>query len=231
MIKYLLIIIVLIGMGVIFYPLVNANSMNRDMSMLSQEYIVRSASELNIPNVVTGIVVTFRGLDTLGEVTVLFLATAGVGFLLKKKEIRDCCKRDGSEIIKTASSMLTPIIILFGIYIFIHGHLTPGGGFQGGVVIASAFLLLIMAFAGFKMSHLLIHLTESLSGFTYVLIGTVGLVLFGINHFLNPLWLQPGTWGNLISGSAIPIIYSLIGIKVGAEMSSLLDSLKMEEDE
>ncbi len=229
MIRYILIILVLIGFGLIFYPLATAN--NSEMSMLSQEYVVKSASDLNIPNVVTAIVVTFRGLDTLGEVTVLFLATAGVGFLLKKKEKKDCMKRDGSEIIKTASGILTPTIILFGIYIFAHGHLTPGGGFQGGVVIASAFLLLIMAFANFKMSHLLIHITESLSGLTYVLIGIAGIALLGVNHFLDPLWLKPGTWGDLISGSAIPIIYSLIGIKVGAEMSSLLDSLKMEVDE
>ena len=226
MIKNLLIIIALVGMVFITIPLVKEYQTPKVISGVAQDYVELSASKLNIPNTITAIVVTFRGLDTLGEVTVLFLATAGVGFLLKSKNTKKTKKRAGSEILKTGSAILTPMILVLGVYIFTHGHLTPGGGFQGGVVIASAFLLQIMAHEDFKFSHHLIHFTESISGFSYVMIGLAGLVILGFNHFLDPRWLELGKWGSLFSAGAVPIIYSLVGIKVGAEMSSLLNSLK-----
>jgi multicomponent Na+:H+ antiporter subunit B len=228
MIKYFLTFFVLAGLIWLAVPLIQEFTTPEGLNTISSDYVMLSTEKLNIPNTVTAIVVTFRGLDTLGEVTVLFLATAGVGFFLKRKDSEKDKKRTGSEILKTGANILTPMIILLGVYIFVHGHLTPGGGFQGGVVIASAFLLLTLAYEDFKFSHFLIHLTESISGFTYVLIGIAGLIILGYNHFLDPRWLQPGGWGKLFSAGAVPIIYSLIGIKVGAEMSSLLDSLRDE---
>ncbi|MBN2830131.1 MAG: Na(+)/H(+) antiporter subunit B [Candidatus Cloacimonetes bacterium] len=228
MIKYLLTFLVLAGLIWLSVPLITEFTTSEGLNNISSEYVQLSAEKLNIPNTVTAIVVTFRGLDTLGEVTVLFLATAGVGFFLKRKDSEKQKKRPGSEILKTGSGILTPMIIVLGVYIFVHGHLTPGGGFQGGVVIASAFLLLILAYENFKFSHLLIHISESISGFTYVLIGLAGLAILGFNHFLDPRWLGLGEWGKLFSAGAVPIIYSLIGIKVGAEMSSLLDSMRDE---
>jgi multicomponent Na+:H+ antiporter subunit B len=117
---------------------------------------------------------------------------------------------------------------MFGVYIFIHGHLTPGGGFQGGVVIASGFLLLLMADTGFRFSHQVIEWLEAISGMSYVIMGLAGLMLLGANHFLDPRWLEAGRWGKLFSSGAVPIIYSLIGLKVGAEMSGLLDSMQTD---
>jgi len=226
MIKYLLIVLVLIGMVWLFLPLATEFFTPNQSNNLAASYVYSSAADLNMPNAVTAVVVTYRGLDTLGEVTVLFLATAGVGFFLKRKDHFTGKRRAGSEILKTGSSMLAPLIILFGIYIFTHGHLTPGGGFPGGVVMASAFLLLLMANEQFGFSHGVINLTESVSGIGYVLIGLTGLLLLGLNHFLDPRWLNLGQWGKLFSTGAVPLIYSFIGLKVGAEMSSLLDSLQ-----
>ncbi len=226
MIKYLLIAIALVGMAWLFFPLIADFQTASELNSLATEYVNGSMTDLNMPNVVTSVVVTYRGLDTLGEVTVLFLATAGIGFLLRRKGHPTGKRRPGSELLKIGSAFLTPLIVLFGVYIFTHGHLTPGGGFQGGVVIASGILLLTMANIDFKFSHTLIHWAESLSGFTYVMIGLLGLVLLGANAFLDPRILPGGQWLSLFSAGAVPVIYSFVGLKVGSELSSVIDSLQ-----
>jgi multicomponent Na+:H+ antiporter subunit B len=226
MIKYLLIFLALIGLAVMFIPVVMEFSTQTTLNPLASEYVNGSVNELKMPNTVTAVVVTYRGLDTLGEVTVLFLATAGVGFLLRRKGDLLPKRRKGSEILTTGASFLSPLIIMFGVYIFTHGHLSPGGGFQGGVVIASGILLLVMANTDFHFSHNLIHFSESLSGFAYVLLGLTGLVLLGANSFLDPSYLPGGQWLRLFSAGAVPVIYSFIGLKVGSELSSVIDSLQ-----
>lgn len=231
MIKYLLIFLSVTGMAWLLYPLAAEYFMPDKLNDLATEYVLGSARDLNMPNTVTAVVVTYRGLDTLGEVTVLFLATAGVGFFLKRKKHIATERRAGSEILKTGSVILAPFIILLGVYIFVHGHLTPGGGFQGGVVVASAFLLLLMAYEHFSFSHNAINIVESISGIGYVLIGLTGLLLLGIHHFLDPRWMNSGVWNKVFSTGAVPLIYSLIGLKVGSEMSSMLDSLQSDGGE
>ena len=72
------------------------------------------------------------------------------------------------ELLTTGARILVPMILLFGAYVFINGHLTPGGGFQGGAVLASGAILLLLADPGRRFSHGLISSVESSSGVTYV---------------------------------------------------------------
>lgn len=116
--------------------------------------------------------------------------------------------------------------MLLGVYIFTHGHLSPGGGFQGGVVIASGFLLLILSDLDFKIGHLILNLVEAVSGLTYVLLGLLGLIL--TLGFLNPSLLPLGKYGTLFSAGAIPLIYSIIGFKVGAELTNIIDTMRSD---
>lgn len=225
MIKKILIILAVLGVAWVFYPYLKEFRVPEGLNPLARDYIQGSVNDLNMPNVVTSVVVTYRGLDTLGEVTVLFLATAGVGFLLKRKGQAGGQKRRATEILRTGADLLVPLTVMFGVYIFIHGHLTPGGGFQGGVVIASAMLLLSLAFTEFEFAHTLIHWLESLSGLAYVGLGLAGLLLLGADSFLDPRYLPLGNWLHLFSAGAVPLIYSCIGIKVGSELSSVIDSL------
>lgn len=226
MIKYLLIIVAVIGMAFMFYPLVEEYSVATGLNDLANTYVYGSVKDLNMPNTVTAVVVTYRGLDTLGEVTVLFLATAGVGFLLRRKRKSSEVRKPGSEILQTGASFMSPLIILLGVYIFSHGHLSPGGGFQGGVVIASGILLLVLARVDFKFSHGIIHFSESLSGVGYVIMGVLGLLLLGVSSFLDPRYLPMGEYLYLFSSGAVPVIYSFIGLKVGSELSSVIDSMQ-----
>ena len=177
-------------------------------------------------------VVSYRGLDTLGEVTVLFLATAAVGLILarrKEEEGRPSSEspRAGSEFLQTGTRFLWPMILVLGLYVVVHGHLSPGGGFQGGVILATAFLLYMLAFPGSQLPDGLRHALESLSGLAYVGVALVGLILAG--HFLDTRFLPAGTLGRLLSAGAIPLISVAIGLKVGAEMVTILGSLRKED--
>ncbi|MCD6589390.1 MAG: hypothetical protein J7K88_12650 [Candidatus Fermentibacteraceae bacterium] len=219
MIKYLAVIVSVVGLGMIFLPIVTGFHEAEQLSPLAAQYVEGSINDLETQNVVTSVIVTYRGLDTLGEVTVLFLATVGVGLLLKDG-VKNRLTMPFSEMLETTSSVLVAMIMVLGIYIFTHGHLTPGGGFQGGVVIASGFLLLLLTSSETKINHLTLHLVESLSGAAYVGIGVAGIVL--TIGFLSPEVLPLGEFGRLLSAGAIPVIYSLIGLKVGSELTSIL---------
>jgi len=232
MIARVLSILAILGLAFAMVPLAVDVAPQSDLSPLSQTYVEQSAGTLGAQNVVTAIVVTFRGLDTLGEVTVLFIATAGVGFLLRmredhrEKEETDRGGRAGStgEILATGSRFLLPLLFLFGVYIFLHGHLTPGGGFQGGVVLASGVLLLILGSTTTRIGHTMLSVIESLSGVFYVAAGLAGIFL--ASGFLDTTFLPSGTFGSLVSAGAIPVIYTFVGLKVGAELSGILENLR-----
>ena len=172
-------------------------------------------------------VLNYRGFDTLGEVTVLFLAAIGLVAVLatlKKKEKRKI--EPSSLILRTGCRFLFPLILLFGAYIFIHGHLTPGGGFQGGAIIASAFILVYLGCRGRRISKTWSSITESLGGLIFVIIGLVGLAVGG--HYFLSNFLPKGELNTLFSAGIIPIIYIAIGFKVGSELAGVIDNL-MEE--
>ena len=224
-------------------PLLRQVTPFETLSPVAETYAAEGPEALGAANLVTSVIVTYRGLDTLGEVTVLFIATAGVGFLLRREEEGERnpadatehpeetaleAPRECSEILCTGSRFLVPLLLLFGAYIFLHGHLTPGGGFQGGVVLASAMLLLMLSRSSFSLNHTVVRILETVSGFSYVMIGVLGLVLAA--GFLDNRLLPLGEFGSLLSAGAIPVIYSLIGLKVGTELSNILDTLKGGEE-
>lgn len=175
---------------------------------------------------------TYRGLDTLGEVTVLFLTAAIVGLVLTmarpERAATGSGLRPSGELLTTGTRMLVPVILLFGTYVFVNGHLTPGGGFQGGAILASGILLMLLADPARRFSHRVIARIESVSGLSYIVLGLLGLAFAG--GFLDNRILPLGSLGDVFSGGAIPLIYTLIGLKVGAEFSSILESFEETED-
>ena len=202
------------------------------MNLTGRYYAEHTAQDLGAANIVTAIIVTYRGLDTLGEVTVLFLTAAIVGMLLstgagKGKSLQRKLSQSG-ELLTTGSHLLVPLILLLGAYVFINGHLTPGGGFQGGAIIASAILLILLTDPLYRFSHQLISIVESISGLIFLALGVLGIFFAG--GFLDNRILPVGELGSLFSAGAIPIIYSLVGLKVGAEFSSMLVNFSETED-
>ncbi len=179
-------------------------------------------------NAVTSVVTYFRGLDTLGEVTILFLSIFGIGIGIERTQPMNTILAYDNTLLKIGTHVLFPLMILFGAYIVVHGHLSPGGGFQGGVIIASAFLLKFLAYGdAYSLHHKALALFEALSGAGLVLAGILSVLAGGL--FLgNPLPL--GVMGRLFSAGILPIIYLFVGLKVAAEITVLAEYFLRTQD-
>jgi len=231
MIKRAIVLLFLLALGSLFAQLLGEYSPDVTLNETARYYAERTAEELGAANVVTAIVVTYRGLDTLGEVTVLFLASTIVGLVLaagRGHAGRPGVRVPAGELLTTGSRFLMPLVMLLGVYVFVNGHLTPGGGFQGGAIVASGALLALLANPAKHFSHAVISVVESIAGVAYVLVGVLGMVWAG--GFLDNRFLPLGEFGALASAGAIPVIYTLIGLKVGAELSSMLANLSETEE-
>ncbi len=232
----------LVLMAVMFFKVVSNYEEKESLSKLGEYYATNGAEELGAPNLVTAVVVTYRGLDTLGEVTVLFISAAGIGLMLRSsrreqdsvdeniaspEKDNPTKHRPASEIVTTATELLLPMVILLGVYVFMNGHLSPGGGFQGGAIIASGTMFLMLALPQAHISRLIITVVESLAGFSYVVVGVLGVILAG--GFLDNRIMDLGIYGELFSAGAIPLIYTFVGLKVGFELSAVLDRFRKED--
>jgi multicomponent Na+:H+ antiporter subunit B len=169
-------------------------------------------------NIVTAVVADYRLMDTFGEILVLFAASAGVLLLMepRRRRSRDDM-REASVIVRTAVPMIMLFGLVVGFYIILHGHLSPGGGFAGGAVLASVFLLRFLSDrkpAGKRWFKVL----ETCAGSGILIYGFAGLVLEG-SFFAN--FLPAGTPGATLSAYGIMIVYALIGVKVASELSSI----------
>ena len=110
---------------------------------VSPRYIERAQQETGASNLVTAVLADYRSYDTLGETLVIFAAGLGclvvlAGFAGKPENLpRGMSYRFGSDLLDTAARLLVPWILVFAVYVLIHGHSSPGGGFQGGVLFGS----------------------------------------------------------------------------------------------
>jgi multicomponent Na+:H+ antiporter subunit B len=184
--------------------------------------------ESGAANIVTSIVVDYRSFDTLGEVTVLFISALGVALLLGgATQKRMSLSFKPNFMLRVGARALFGIILITGVYIITHGHLTPGGGFPGGTMIASSILLLYLADDQFRSKVQTFKWMEGIAGSLYVILGIIGLVVGG--YFLKNI-LPNGVIGDLISSGMIPIVYMLIGLKVGSEIAGVIDNFLSEEE-
>jgi len=184
-----------------------------------------AASEVGAANFVTAVVLGYRGLDTLGELSILFAAATAGGLVLGTAH-GGARRRPGGFILRTGSDLLFPLLLVVGLYVVVHGHLTPGGGFQGGVVLAAAFFLPMLARPHETLNHTWLSLVEGLAGTAFIAIGL--LALFHDHTFLAPLF-HKGVFGELVSSGSLPLLYLAVGLKVGSELASLLSRLASED--
>lgn len=131
---------------------------------VAAKYIEDGLQDTGAVNIVTGMILDYRAFDTFGESNVLFIATCTVLILMRndKKKGKGSAeeeeKRDSfyepknDRILQTIAMVLVPFIILFGIYVILNGHLSPGGGFSGGAIIGAGLILYLNAF-GFKKTE------------------------------------------------------------------------------
>ncbi|NNJ94773.1 MAG: DUF4040 domain-containing protein [Halobacteria archaeon] len=112
-------------------------------------YLHVTPEEIGVPNVVTSVLASFRGYDTLGEVTVIFTAGAGVLALLGYRTRRRNSQNPEIRkmvVLRVITKLFFPLILLFALYVQFHGDYGPGGGFQAGVIFATGFILYALAY-------------------------------------------------------------------------------------
>ncbi|HCI55062.1 MAG TPA: MnhB domain-containing protein [Bacteroidales bacterium] len=136
-------------------------------------------------------------------------------------------------IVKKTTQLICGIVFLYGVYVIIHGHLTPGGGFAGGVIVAGSFILLILAF-GSDFMHLTREetgstITENFGVLVALIIALTGMALGTKVFFLN--WLPKGKVGELISAGVIPLYNIFVGIEVAASILTIFLALLIFKEE
>ncbi len=192
-----------------------------------------SVPQRHITDVVTAVNFDYRGFDTLGEEFIFFAAVLGVALILRRQAGEGAghaadyatgrAVPPTSDAVRVLGLGLTAPTVLFGIYVIAHGHLTPGGGFQGGVVLATGVLLIYLA-GEFDDLHGLyteaaLERAEAVGAGGFIAIGMLG-VLAGTSFLHNGLPL--GATGTVFSAGTVPLINLTVGIEIAAGLVLLL---------
>jgi multicomponent Na+:H+ antiporter subunit B len=174
---------------------------------------------------VTALNFDIRAFDTLGEEFILFASVAGVAVLLRhlrdesdietSRGIEDHTFAGASEALRLAAMVLIPLLVALGGYVVLHGALTPGGGFQGGVVLAAGPIAIVLAGRYVTLRRAapdwVLEATESVGAAGYALVGLAGLILAGV-YLKN--FLPLGTPAMLLSAGMIPVNSIAVGLEV-----------------
>lgn len=166
---------------------------------VSARYLEGGAKEGGTPNVVANVLLNYRGLDTAGEVTVIFTAlAAGLAALLTAPPLFTRLRRPPSApatvappplspVVGFVARLLAPFIALFAIYIIIHGHASPGGGFQGGAILGGLFVVLTVVLGEERALTLMPRTAapwmHGAAVIAFVVVGVAGAALTG--YFLG----------------------------------------------
>lgn len=189
--------------------------------------------ERHVTDAVTAVNFDIRGFDTLGEEFILFTSVMGTVLLMRRQKDEPGGDHEDkapgrivpspSDAIRVTGLALVPVTVLFGIYIITHGQVSPGGGFQGGVIVASAPLLLYLCaeYRQFRkaLPLRLVAVSESIGAAAYILIGGIGLAVGGM--FLQNV-LPLGQSGSVTGGGIVALIDVGVGLEVSGGLSLAL---------
>jgi multicomponent Na+:H+ antiporter subunit B len=178
-------------------------------------------AERHTTNAVGVTVFDYRGFDTLGEEIILFASVLGVSLLLRREKEKDPVPDDAVQDVSIRALGLVAVVLVFGIGVWIvaFGFVTPGGGFQGGVVLGGA-ILLVWAVSSWRdyyalTPHPVVEFFESAGVGAFAVLGFVGLAAEGayLRNFLGI-----GDTGTLFAGGSISFLNWATGIEVAAAM-------------
>ena len=147
---------------------------------VAPRYIEESPKEIGLPNMVTSVLASYRGFDTLGETVVVFAAAIGVLSLLgiRRRETGETPESGlkAHRVLRVVAKIIVPLVILFALYVQFHGDFGPGGGFQAGVIAAAAFILYALVF-GLPLTFAVVgpKFLKFMASFGVLLYASVGL--------------------------------------------------------
>jgi multicomponent Na+:H+ antiporter subunit B len=195
------------------------------------ERAVSAAFDQHTANAVASVTLDQRALDTLVEEFILFAASIGTLLLLRRMRFETeeggrqhtYGPEDIFESLWLVGYLFLPVVLLVGCYVVVHGHVSPGGGFQGGVVLGTGLHLAYLA-ADYRTLErlrplLVFDVTEALGAAAYVVVGLAGLTA-GSAFLANVLPL--GTLGDVLSAGTVPLLNVAVGVEVGSAVVLLL---------
>ncbi|MCR5584740.1 MAG: hypothetical protein K6F63_04815 [Lachnospiraceae bacterium] len=200
---------------------------------VSKKYIEDGIKDTGAVNIVAGMILDYRAFDTLGESHVLFIAAVCVMILLKIDPDSEKGKRfinlendrayepKNDPILAWATMILVPLIITFGIYIIVNGHLSPGGGFSGGAIIGAGLILYLNAFGFKKTERFFTQKTfsvVSVSALLFYSISKTYAFFTGANGIHS--FISKGTPGDILSSGLILPLNICVGAVVACTMYS-----------
>lgn len=202
---------------------------------VSRRYIEQGMEETGAVNIVAGMILDYRAFDTLGESNVLFIAACAVLILLRLPSAGDggvhttalleaeaddrMYEPKNDMILQHAATLLVPLILLFGVYVIMNGHISPGGGFSGGAIMGAGLILYLNAFGFKKTERFFTYKTfriVSLCALSFYALSKCYSFFTGANHL--PSVITPGTPGMLFSAGLIPYLNIAVGLVVCCTM-------------
>jgi multicomponent Na+:H+ antiporter subunit B len=200
------------------------------------EAVKLSLQERRVDNTVVGVTFDVRGIDTLGEELILFCAAIGSTLLLREERRKGRVAEAARES-QAARSLISPSLralgaylvgpaLMLAVYVVAHGTLSPGGGFQGGVIGAAALLLVYAAGQMVALERVrpvaLVEIAEAVGAAAFVLVAAGGLVFAAV---IMENFLPLATEGSLLSGGTIPILNVAVGVEVAGAVTLILTEL------
>lgn len=186
---------------------------------VSQRYLEQGLEETGAVNAVTGMILDYRAFDTFGESAVLFAAAMSTLLLLHSPKSRMRTFRGPDEILSQLGRRVLPVILLFGVYVVVNGHLSPGGGFSGGAILGAGLILASLVLGEERMARILP--ASRTSKITVTCLLAYGLMkgysfYTGANHVG---WEVPkGIPGTILSGGFILPLNLCVGVIVACTM-------------
>jgi multicomponent Na+:H+ antiporter subunit B len=218
--------------GLLIWAIGGLNAIGHPPGPNARDVPLLVAHERHVANVVNGVTYDVRGTDTLGEELILMAAAIGVSILLRGVRDPDevpVAEGRGPGIpgpLRVLGAVLVGPVVVLGVYVVTHGQLSPGGGFQGGVVLAAAFLLVYAAGQLVALERLrpvdLVEIAEAVGALAFALVGLGGLVFSGA-LLANFIGLAP--MGSLLSGGTVPVLSIATGVEVTAGLTLILTEL------
>lgn len=211
-----------------------ANPVNNEVAA---RYIERGLQETGAVNIVTGLILDYRAFDTFGESCVLFIACACVQIILRldegskhpgtKEQIRiaETDRRfepKNDVILQKVAKVLVPLLLMFGVYIILNGHLSPGGGFSGGAVVGATLILYLSAYGFEKTERFFTYRTfrvVSLCALSFYGLAKSYSFFTGANHLESGIPI--GTPGAILSSGLIFPLNICVGLVVTCTMYAL----------
>ncbi|WP_406140429.1 MnhB domain-containing protein [Streptomyces sp. NBC_01089] len=199
---------------------------------------VRASLSRHAANVISSVNFDQRAFDTLGEESILFGAVLGTVVLLRQTRGERQYRPQPAPVLRSVrryALVALPVTLLAGAYVVAHGQLSPGGGFQGGVVMATALHLLYIAVDYRALERVrpigVYHIGDAAGEGAYLVLGLAGL-LCGTSFLAN--FLPYGTFNTLASGGTVPLLNAAIGVEVACAVVVLLagfldQALEIEE--